>query len=156
MRTLKNVLAGIAIVACLVYVGIWGMKSLKRGAGESVTHRNFTTDRERIAFVQHHVPFAIPAGASGVEFKYDRFQDYHLEATFHLDAKDLPAFVKSLNVRAYAGELVEVKCSSSTSAPAIAIQPDGNYRFVTAEGYDTGTLKIDTPAGTVSLDCFSE
>ncbi|MFB3893333.1 MAG: hypothetical protein ACE15C_15070 [Phycisphaerae bacterium] len=156
MKSRSIILIAIAAAVCVALGGVaLTVAIIDRGFSEGDrTQRDFKNDAQRIAFIQDFLPVTVPAGASAIQIKYDRWQDYHLEASFQLSAADMAAFAKALQAQAAAPRLVAAKMTTA-SAPAVTSNPDGSYHFVTRDGYDTGTIRIDSVKGAVSIECFS-
>ena len=78
----------VASILVALAIGVACMGNL----GQDATQTSFRTDSERIKEIQQYFPVTVPSTATQITLKTQKFQDYHMMASFTLPPQDYANF----------------------------------------------------------------
>jgi hypothetical protein len=134
---LRWLLGGIALVTAALAYFVWLVFDTFDGG---MTLDDFDSNAEALAFVSDHLTEPLPQGATVTALRYDRFTDWHLEATVKVSSPH--AYVGA--VRGNRGPSSSGYCNESESATSVS--------YFLAKWHACGTVWVPAP-DSIALIC---
>ena len=95
-RIIGLVVASVLVLAGIAGVSVYVLRNID-WLGTTRDEADFRSDAARIAFMQETLTVPIPADATDIRFRYVKWMDYYLKASFTLPPASLEAFRAGLD-----------------------------------------------------------